>query len=287
MSNRQNPPDKPSLLQGKGVRRDLKEAWGSIRSKVENSEPVESNNPEARLVKIERLQTNPNQPRRQFDPERESELAEDIKERGILEPLIVRLVGEDDGGAFYQIIAGERRYRAAGVANLSLVPVIVKNYSDKEAQFASLVENLQRVDLDKLDEAGYFKLLVDEYNYSYRDIAGLIHRSPAYVSDRIKLLIEIDPNSDAKEPNSEKDQDANDSEILHKRSENRQKLHNSQSTNENRYLKPVLRFRDFVDKTHTRLDRISTEERTELLQQVKELQQQLQVLEKAINSEQD
>src|SRR5690242_17448059 len=153
-------------LPGAGVRRDLKETWGNIKSKNEVELP-ESNNAEARLLKISRLSPNPNQPRRTLDAGRDEELAADIKERGILEPILVRAIGEDDEGTLYQIIAGERRYRAALAAGLGRVPVIIKNYNDQEARFTSLVENLQRLDLDPLDEAHFFQTLSGEYNFSY------------------------------------------------------------------------------------------------------------------------
>ena len=121
-------------LPGAGVRRDLKETWGNLKSKTEG-EQVESNNAEARMLKVNRLNPNPNQPRRTFDAERDEELATDIKERGILEPIIVRAIGEDEQGSLYQIVAGERRYRAALSAGLTRVPVIIKNYNDNEARF--------------------------------------------------------------------------------------------------------------------------------------------------------
>src|SRR5438309_1949828 len=101
------------------------------------------------LVVIEEIESNPFQVRQVFDEEALEELAADIKERGILEPLIVRQRKED---GFYEIIAGERRYRAAQIAGLTEVPVIVREMSEKDARFAMLAENLQRQDLDPHDE---------------------------------------------------------------------------------------------------------------------------------------
>lgn len=126
------------------------------------------------------------QVRQHFDQEALDELAEDIKERGILEPLLVR---ETEEGTF-EIIAGERRYRAAQAAGLTEVPVIVRQMNDKEAQFATLAENLQRQDLDPKDEQRYFQQLQGEYNLSYAEIAKLINKSKGYVQNRLEGRIQ-------------------------------------------------------------------------------------------------
>lgn len=138
--------------------------------------------PGALMVPIESLLPNFFQVRQSFDEAALTELAADIKERGILEPLIVREVEEGDQ---YEIIAGERRYKAAQAAGLSHVPVIVREMNDREARFATLAENLQRQDLDPKDEQRYFQLLQAEYELSLRDIARLINKSAMYVQRRL------------------------------------------------------------------------------------------------------
>jgi ParB/RepB/Spo0J family partition protein len=154
-----------------------------VRNKVQDDgDPYD----DARLIALERVEPNPNQPRKRSDPEKDSELAADIAERGVLQPIIVREHPTKDG--MYQIVAGERRWRAARRADLAEVPVIIKAFDDKEAQMVSLVENLQRADLDPMDEAVFFQQLVNDYNLSNREIARLINRSHGYVDNRMRLL---------------------------------------------------------------------------------------------------
>lgn len=141
----------------------------------------------ALIVPLNALVPNPKQARSYFNEETLQELAQDIKERGILEPLIVR-VNQDE---LYEIIAGERRFRAAKIAGLSEVPVIVKEMDDKEAEFASLVENIQRENLSFEDEQKYYQQLQSQFNYSITDIAKMINKSRYYVRQRLNGTIEI------------------------------------------------------------------------------------------------
>jgi ParB/RepB/Spo0J family partition protein len=140
--------------------------------------------PGARLMPIEMIQPNPWQPRQHADPTRMSELIADVEARGILEPIIVR-PSEGEG---YEVVAGERRYRAAIAAGLTEVPVIVRvDMTEAEAREAALVENLLREDLDIEDEARFIKALYDEKK-SLRAVGDAIHKSYQYVNRRLKLL---------------------------------------------------------------------------------------------------
>lgn len=139
---------------------------------------------DAYLVNIDLIEPNPNQPRRYIDDARLEELSADIKARGILQPPIVRPL--EDGK--YQLVVGERRYRAAKMAGLKEIPVLVNDLNDEDARIVSLVENIQREDLDFADEARYFGMLHDEYKYSIRDIAALVNKSKSYVDSRLTLL---------------------------------------------------------------------------------------------------
>lgn len=274
-------------LPGAGVRRDLKETWGNIKAKNEG-EQAESGNAEARLVKTARISPTPNQPRRTFDAGRDEELAADIKERGILEPIIVRPDGTDDEGPLYQIVAGERRYRAALSAGLGRVPVIVKNYTDKEARFTSLVENIQRLDLDPLDEAYFFQTLNSEFDLSYREISRMINRSIGYISERINRLKNPNPavpktatsqtGSEANIPEEGTNKTTDISEKNHNSSYYEQKLQNSQM--DNPVLRPVFRFREYLDRTRLKLAKLKNEERELLSAEIKELKEYLADLEK-------
>jgi len=135
------------------------------------------------ILKLSSLVPNFQQVRQHFDAEALAELAEDIKARGIIEPLIVRELANEP--ETYEIIAGERRYRAAQQAGLEEVPVIVRELNDHDARFLMLAENLQRQDLDPRDEQRFFQVLQTEFNLSKTDIARLVNKSRAYVSEMI------------------------------------------------------------------------------------------------------
>jgi ParB family chromosome partitioning protein len=145
---------------------------------------------DARRLPIETIRPNPWQPRQHADPARLEELTADVASRGILEPIIVRPIPEEasDGPARYEVVAGERRYRAALRAGLREVPVIVRrDMSNDEAREASLVENLLREDLDIEDEARFLKALYEQKG-SLRAVGDAIHKSYQYVNRRLKLL---------------------------------------------------------------------------------------------------
>lgn len=136
----------------------------------------------AMLVPIKMLVPAKIQVRKSFPEEALQELAADIKERGILEPILVR---EDEEGN-YEIIAGERRYRAAKLAGLNEVPVIVKTLEEKELRFTQLAENLQRQDLNPIEEREAFVQLQAEFNLSITALAKMVNKSRDYVRDRIE-----------------------------------------------------------------------------------------------------
>lgn len=139
---------------------------------------------EARLLPIKQIVPNPHQPRQQTNLEKDLELAKDIEQHGILQPIIVRLIGDGQ----YQIVAGERRWRAAKRIGLDEVPVLIKELDDEETPIVALVENLQRLNLEPIDEAKFFYKMAGDYNISERQIAKMINRSPGYVASRLKLL---------------------------------------------------------------------------------------------------
>lgn len=171
----------------------------------------------AKMLTLSQLVPSSQQIRQDFDEDAIAELAADIKVRGILEPLIVR---EKQPGQEYEIIAGERRYRAALLANLEQVPVIVKQLDDSQARFAMLAENLQRQDLTDEDERRFFQTLQNEYNLSAKEIAGLINKSARYV--QVKLYGNDKPKQGLAE-------EATDSEINHNNAKNSLLRKNSQT----------------------------------------------------------
>lgn len=134
-------------------------------------------------IPVEELQANPLQPRGVITPESLVDLIDSIKEHGILEPLVIAKTP-----AGYQIIAGERRWRAAKYAGLSHVPVVIKETSPRGMLELALVENVQRVDLNPLDRAKGLQRLMEEFGLTNADIAGRIGKSPAYVANTLRLL---------------------------------------------------------------------------------------------------
>jgi len=141
------------------------------------------NEGEVILCDLESLKPNPFQPRKFMDEKAIEELALSIKEKGILQPILVR---PKDGG--FEIIAGERRWRAAQRAGLKKVPVIVKEVSDRELLELALIENLQRQDLNPLEEAEAYKTLIEQYGYTQEEIAQRVGKDRSSVANSLRLL---------------------------------------------------------------------------------------------------
>jgi len=132
------------------------------------------------------VEPGPFQPRTAMDPARLHELTESIRHQGVLQPILARPHPDQPGR--YQIIAGERRWRAAQAAGLSDIPVLVRTLSDTDAMAASLVENLQRQDLDPIEEAEAYKRLIAEYGMTQDGLGGLIGKSRSHVANTLRLL---------------------------------------------------------------------------------------------------
>ena len=135
-------------------------------------------------IEISRIKPNPNQPRRTFDEETLSELAASIRELGVVQPLSVR----DTGDGFYQIIAGERRWRAAGQAGLSSVPAYVRSASDSEVTEMALIENIQREDLNAIEVALAFRNLIDTYNLTQEKLSERLGKKRTTIANHLRLL---------------------------------------------------------------------------------------------------
>ncbi|MFQ5902804.1 MAG: ParB/RepB/Spo0J family partition protein [Candidatus Binatia bacterium] len=135
-------------------------------------------------LEVDRIALNPLQPRRLFDEARMDELAASVREKGILQPLLVRRSGEG-----YELIAGERRLRAAVKAGLKGVPVVVREASDNEVLQLALIENLQREDLNPMEEAGAYRRLQEELDWSQEEIANRVGKSRPAVANSMRLLL--------------------------------------------------------------------------------------------------
>jgi len=143
----------------------------------------ESKNVQIQEIKINQIKANPYQPRKFFDPILLEELAKSISEYGIIQPLIVR----ENKGKF-ELVAGERRWRAAQSIGLSFVPVIVKNYNDKDMAEIALIENLQREDLNYFEEAEGYKKLIDEFALKQDEIAKRMGKRQSTIANKLRLL---------------------------------------------------------------------------------------------------
>ncbi len=146
-----------------------------------------------RMLPIDALTPGKYQPRRAMDPGKLTELAESIKAQGVIQPVVVREIDRDKGGKVYEIIAGERRWRASQQAGLSEVPVVIREVDDRTVVAMALIENIQREDLNPLEEAQALQRLIDEFDLTHAQAAEAVGRSRAAVSNLLRLL-ELPPD---------------------------------------------------------------------------------------------
>ena len=132
---------------------------------------------------LDRLVPNKDQPRKNFDPEQLAELADSVKRNGVLQPILVRKMGDR-----YQIVAGERRYQAAKLAGLDEVPVLIREISDDEVLQLALIENLQRSDLDPIEEAMGYKALIETQGMTQEELGSILSKSRSAVANALRLL---------------------------------------------------------------------------------------------------
>lgn len=134
-------------------------------------------------IEIDLICPNPNQPRKSFEKDKLDELAESIKKYGVIQPIIVKK--EDE---IYTIIAGERRWRASKIAGLSNIPCIIRDIENKNASEIALIENIQREDLNPIDEANAYEYIMDRYAITQEELSGVIGKSRVYVTNTLRLL---------------------------------------------------------------------------------------------------
>ncbi|MFV2003491.1 MAG: ParB/RepB/Spo0J family partition protein [Paracoccaceae bacterium] len=138
------------------------------------------------MVPIENIHANPDQPRRRFDNDSLQELASSIAQRGVLQPLIVRNNPRQPNG--YEIVAGERRWRAAQMARLHELPVVVRSYSDNEVLEIAIIENVQRTDLNPVEEATGYRQLMDRFGHTQEKLAEALSKSRSHIANLMRLL---------------------------------------------------------------------------------------------------
>ncbi|GFH95113.1 stage 0 sporulation protein J [Lachnospiraceae bacterium] len=166
---------------GKGLDKMIPDIIGETKEKKQRAE-VKENSAET-SVAITKVEPNRKQPRKFFDEDALQELADSIRQFGLLQPILVQ-----DRNDHYEIIAGERRWRAARLAGLKEVPVIIKNYTDQEIVEIALIENIQREDLNPIEEAQAYKRLLEEFNLKQDEVAERVSKSRAAVTNSIRLL---------------------------------------------------------------------------------------------------
>jgi ParB family chromosome partitioning protein len=149
---------------------------------------VEANGPTTRrpdMLPVDQIRPNPDQPRRNFVEEELADLAESIKAKGILQPLIVRPSQAQSG---YEIVAGERRWRAAQLAKIHEVPVLIRDLSDTEVLEIAIIENIQRADLNPIEEAQAFRQLMERFGHTQEKLAESLSKSRSYIANLLRLL---------------------------------------------------------------------------------------------------
>jgi ParB family chromosome partitioning protein len=168
-------------LSRKRLGRGLAALIGEMDKPINSAQP---STPSDRKVPIEFISANPRNPRRRFAEGDLADLAASIKEHGIVQPIVVRPA---EGGR-YEIIAGERRWRAAQQAGVAQVPVIVREVDDRVALEIAIIENVQRSDLNPVEEASGYQSLIDEHHYTQADLAQVIGKSRSHVANTLRLL---------------------------------------------------------------------------------------------------
>ena len=173
---------------GKGLDSLIPNALGETKTKKEavakaKSEATTEEKEPQTLVKITKVEPNREQPRKNFDEDALQELADSIKQFGLLQPILVQ-----DRKDYYEIIAGERRWRAAKLAGLKEVPVVIKDYSPQEIMEVALIENIQREDLNPVEEAKAYQNLIKEYNLKQEEVAERVSKSRSAITNSLRLL---------------------------------------------------------------------------------------------------
>ena len=172
--------DKPERKRGLG------RGLSALMADVADSEAVVAQGPQSaeQLIPIEQIAPNPEQPRKRFEKDDLADLAASIKEKGVIQPLIVRRSGEQR----FEIVAGERRWRAAQIAQLHALPVIVREFTDVEVLEVAIIENIQRADLNAIEEAAGYRQLMEKFGHTQEKLAEALGKSRSHIANLMRLL---------------------------------------------------------------------------------------------------
>lgn len=168
----------------RGLGRGLSALMGDVGAMNDIAQPAPKTG--ERQIPIEAIAANPNQPRRRFEEEALRDLANSIRERGIIQPIILREYASGD--AKYQIVAGERRWRAAQMAQLHEVPAIIRVLSDEEAMEVAIIENIQRDDLNPVEEAEGYRRLMESHGRTQEEMSQALGKSRSHIANMLRLL---------------------------------------------------------------------------------------------------
>lgn len=176
-------------MEKKTERRGLGRGLSALMADV-NLDPVRSTAPQSprrpdMMVPVEKIVPNPDQPRRDFQPEALQDLADSLRQKGVIQPLIVRAIANSDR---FEIVAGERRWRAAQIAKLHELPVIVRDFDDAEVLEIAIIENIQRADLNAIEEALAYRQLMERFGHTQEKIAEALSRSRSHIANLLRLL---------------------------------------------------------------------------------------------------
>ncbi|MCV6594397.1 MAG: ParB/RepB/Spo0J family partition protein [Silicimonas sp.] len=176
------------MAQGKPERRGLGRGLSALMADVDAGPAVAPSAPRKaeQVIDIARIKPNPDQPRRTFTEEALAELTASIKEKGIIQPMILRVNPRDPDG--YEIVAGERRWRAAQRAQLHEVPAIVRELDDTEVLELAIIENIQRADLNAVEEAAGYRQLMDRFGHTQEKLAEALGKSRSHIANLLRLL---------------------------------------------------------------------------------------------------
>lgn len=168
----------------RGLGRGLSALMADVNLEPESATQDRPRRPDM-LVPVEKIIPNPNQPRRDFVPEALQELAASIRQKGVIQPLVVRAIADTDT---FEIVAGERRWRAAQLAQVHEVPVVIRDFSDAEVIEVAIIENIQRADLNAIEEALAFRQLMDRFGHTQEKLAEALSKSRSHIANLLRLL---------------------------------------------------------------------------------------------------
>ena len=175
-----------SKPRSRGLGRGLSALMANVETYKERNELILDGQVGVTCVPIEKVHPNPVQPRRMFEPDDLNDLANSIRVKGVLQPLIVRFKSKDPDQ--FEIVAGERRWRAAQIAQLHELPIIIKDLSDEEVLEVAIIENIQRADLNAIEEAAGYRQLMDKFGHTQEQMAEVLGKSRSHIANLLRLL---------------------------------------------------------------------------------------------------